>query len=338
MHYVGLDVHKKAISYCVKLSDGTIVREGSVRALRAELTGWALALPGPWSGAMEATLFSEWVFEHLQPMAAALAVGHPARMKAITAGKKKSDKLDARTIADLLRCDLLPPAYMLPAPLRELRRVLRYRNLLVRTEVKMKNKIAGLLMELGVDYERARLHGKKYFRRLLAEAGEIIPDSARHLLEFSRAEVETLQRMDRQLVSGLAKHPGVAERVARLTTIAGVGPIVALTWALEVGPPERLGGIAQAQSFCGLTAALRESAGKQTRGPLSKQRNAHLQTVLIEAAHLAPRYNPLLAEVYRRELERGNANRATLAVARKLVAYLLAADKGHQPRPAAVSA
>jgi transposase len=76
-----------------------------------------------------------------------------------------------------------------------------------------------------------------------------------------------------------------------------------------------------------LTSALDSSADKQQRGPISKQRNAHLQTVLIEAAKLAPRWNPQLAALHARELDRGNRNRATLAVARKLVAYLLAVDK-----------
>ena len=78
---------------------------------------------------------------------------------------------------------------------------------------------------------------------------------------------------------------------------------------------------------------MRESSGKQTRGPISKQRNVHLQTVLMEAAHLAPRWNPLLAEVKQREIQRGHRHRATLAVARKLVAFLMAADRGHQPHP-----
>ena len=84
-------------------------------------------------------------------------------------------------------------------------------------------------------------------------------------------------------------------------------------------------------SYCGLTSALNASADKQQRGPISKQRNAHLQTVLIEAAKLAPRWNPQLAAMHAKELERGNRNRATLAVARKLVAYLLAVDKSGKP-------
>ncbi len=76
-----------------------------------------------------------------------------------------------------------------------------------------------------------------------------------------------------------------------------------------------------------MCSAQRESAGKEKRGPISKQRNGHLQTILIEAAKLAPRRNPELAEVYLCELAKGNRNRATLAVARKIVAYMLAVDK-----------
>jgi transposase len=83
-------------------------------------------------------------------------------------------------------------------------------------------------------------------------------------------------------------------------------------------------------SYCGLTAALKSSAGKQQRGPISKQRNRWLQSTLIEAAKLAPRWNPQLAVLHARELEHGHRNRATLAVARKLVTYLLAVDKSGQ--------
>jgi transposase len=101
--------------------------------------------------------------------------------------------------------------------------------------------------------------------------------------------------------------------------------------ALEIADPHRFASVANAVSYCGLTAAFRSSAGKQQRGPISKQRNAWLQPVLIEAAKLAPRWNPQLAALHAHALQRGHPNRATLQVARKLVAYLLAVDKSGQP-------
>jgi transposase len=96
-----------------------------------------------------------------------------------------------------------------------------------------------------------------------------------------------------------------------------------------VGDVQRFSSIKKAVSYCGLCGAEKSSGSTIQRMPLSKQRNSHLQWVLIEAAKMAPRYSPELALVYDRERckGKGNVNRATLAVARKLVAYLVAVDR-----------
>ena len=148
------------------------------------------------------------------------------------------------------------------------------------------------------------------------------------LLRFNRQQIETLGKMDKGLIGMLQKHPLLVQRVAALRKIDGVGPITALTWALEIGTPERFGSIGKAQSYAGLTSAFWESAGKQKHGPISKQRNAHLQSALIEAAKLAPMHNETLKAIYQKHRARGaDDNVATLEVARKMVAYLLAADR-----------
>jgi len=229
----------------------------------------------------------------------------------------------------LVRCNLLPACYVAPARIRELRRLLRYRSLVVSESVRMKNKMAGLLMETGALYVKEKLHRKKYFASLLEELEEV-PESVIDLLRLSRGALEMFENTQKRLVRELLADPELTERVERLMTIPAVGEITALTWALEVGDPQRFPSCSDAMSYCGLTAALKSSAGKQQRGPISKQRNHWLQTTLIEAAKLAPRWNPQLAALHARELERGHRNRATLAVARKLVAYLLAVDKSGQ--------
>ncbi len=327
LYFVGLDVHKQVIAYCVLTASGAVVMEGKIPATRAALDELVRRLPQPWHGGLEATMFSHWILRELEPHAARLRMAHPARLKAITAGKKKSDRIDARTLAELLRCDLFPDCYIMPPELAALRRQLRFRRTLVNERVCFQNHVANLLMESGVEYDKGRLHGKRYFTQLMKEAPAIEPET-RPLLTFSRQQIESLHQMDRRLMRMLERHPDLVERVAELQTIDGVGPITALTWALEVGRPERFGSIRKALSYCGLTSALRESAGHQRRGPLSKQRNAHLQSVLIEAAHMAPLNNATLLAVRQKAVENGaNSNRAALAVARKLVAYLLAVDR-----------
>ena len=325
-YYIGLDIHKKIIAYCVKAIDGSLVDQGKIDADRQSLEAWVKGLPGPWIGAMEATMFTGWVYDFLKPHAITLKVAHPAMLKAITAAKKKNDRADAEKIADLLRVNLLPECYMLSEEIRELRRILRYRNHIVRTAVKMQNKMSGLLMEVGVTYSKRRLHGKKYFSELLERVDEI-PPSVKELLQLSRSGYEMFRSFQKRLVATLRTNQLIHDRVHRLMTIPGVGEMTALTWALEIGDTERFSSIRKAVSYCGLCSAQKESAGKEQRGPISKKRNKHLQTMLIEAAKLAPHWNEQLAIVHEQELKKGNRNRATLAVARKLVAYMLAVDR-----------
>lgn len=323
---IGLDIHKKMVAYCIKTMDGHLVDQGMVASDRTSLRAWVQQLPGPWMGAMEATIFTGWIYDFLAPHALELKVAHPEMLKAITAAKKKNDRADAEKIADLLRVNLLPECTMLPQEIRELRRILRYRNHLVRTAVTMQNKMAGLLMEVGAGYSKKRLRGRKYFHELLDRIDEI-PPSVKDLLKMSRSGFELFQTFQKRLVQTLRTNPMIRERVVRLMTIPGVGEVTALTWVLEIGPVARFGRIRQAVSYCGLCSAQRESAGKEQRGPISKKRNKHLQTILIEAAKLAPHWNPQLAAIHQRELSKGNRNRATLAVARRLVAYMMAVDK-----------
>jgi transposase len=174
-------------------------------------------LPQPWTAAMEATVFTGWIYDHMQPHTAALKVAHPLMLRAIAAAKRKNDRMDEQDLRLPAR-DFLPECYMAATAIRERRRTLRYRNLLVRQMVQMKNKISGLLMEAGVNYNKQRLHKAGYFRELLATN----PDS----------------------------------------------------------------------SYCGLCGAEKSSANTVQRTPLSKQRNKHLQTTLIEEAKMAPRYSP----------------------------------------------
>jgi transposase len=163
---------------------------------------------------------------------------------------------------------------------------------------------------------------------------EDVPSSVIDLLKMNRAGIDLFQQTQRRLIGALKNDAALKERVNRLMTIPAVGEVTALTWAVEIDEPSRFPSIDQAISYCGLCSGQNESAEKSYSGPISKQRNRYLQHVLVEAAKLAPRFSPQLAEVHERALERGNGNqnrsrnRATLEVARKLVAYLMAVDRG----------
>ena len=279
---------------------------------------------------MEATIFTGWIYDHLLPHAEKVKVAHPLMLRAIAAAKKKNDRIDAGKIADCLRCDFLPECHMASTEIRDRRRTLRYRNLVVKQMVQMKNRVSGLLMETGVSYNKQRLHKVGYFAELMS-TNEEVSESIRPLLKLSREMICRSQKLEYALVSSLERDPLLKERLRRLRTVPGSGA--------DHGPDlgsgdRRLSRVSLRSSRRSATAGLcgdeKSSADKVMRMPISKQRNKHIQRVLIEAAKLAPRECHELAVIRARELERGNPNRATLAVARKMVCYMLAVERRNQ--------
>src|SRR5258707_14760159 len=162
-------------------------------------------LPQPWTVVMEATIFTGWIHDHLRPHASEVKVAHPLMLRAIAAAKKKNDQVDASKIADCLRCDFLPECYMASTEIRDRRRTLRYRHLLVRQMVQMKNRVSGLLMETGVSHNKRQLHRVVYFRDLMA-SNENINESIRPLLQLSRETITRLGKTESALVRSLQRN------------------------------------------------------------------------------------------------------------------------------------
>lgn len=265
-HFVGLEVPKQVIAFWVKSQEGEIVSEGKLPATRSALSEWAQALPQPGHGAKEATWCSHWIYRHLEAYSERLEMGHPARRKAISAGPKKTDPIDARTIADLLRCHRFPSCWVISPELAGLRQHQRFRRLRVEETVRFKNHTAGLLMSAGVEYQRRQLHGKRYYQDLLPD-NQWISQELKPWLKFHRQQIETRHNMERRLLRMLQPHPQLQARAKALPQIDGVGLVTALTWILETGTPERCASIGAAVSYCGWSSALRESAGHARRGP-----------------------------------------------------------------------
>ena len=173
MYYIGLDVHRRTISYCVKDAAGRVQMEGKIGSSRRELDAWIKNLPQPRTIAMEATIFTGWIYDYLLPHAEKVKVAHPLMLRAIAAAKRKNDKIDAGKIADCLRCDFLPECHMASTEIRDRRRTLRYHGLLVKQMVQMKNRVSWLLLEKGVTDTKRRLHKVGCFAELMSGNKEI---------------------------------------------------------------------------------------------------------------------------------------------------------------------
>ena len=169
---------------------------------------------------------------------------------------------------------------MTSTEIRDRRRTLRYRGLLVKQMVQMKNRISGLLIKTGASFNKQRLHKVGYFTELMSGNEEI--DRVRLLLKLSRETINRSQKLDYALVSSLERDPLLAERLKRLRTVPGVGPITALTWVLEIGDVVRFQSIKQA--MCS------SENHSQARLPLKAGANFVRYIACRSRAHLAARF------------------------------------------------
>jgi len=215
MIYVGIDLHRKRSEIAALDEQGTELLSRRVandpdalKAILAEL-GTELQV------ALEATYGWEWLADLLEQEGHELHLSHPLRTKAIAAARVKTDAVDARTLAHLLRADLLPEAYVAPRELRDLRDLLRHRVVLTRMRSALKNRVHALLARQGLQNEHADLFGasgrrfltqldlREPTRRRLDSLLSLIDDFHREI-ELAKREIDTLARRDHASKSSLS--------------------------------------------------------------------------------------------------------------------------------------
>jgi transposase len=185
---------------------------------------------------------------------------HPLRCKAIASARLKNDKVDAAILAQLLRADLLPEAWIAPAEVRQLRALLRHRTGLVRLGTQQRNRIHAVVADLGYDRSGSYLSGPG--RGWLA--GLDLPPVSREIVADCLAPVTG--RIDGEL----RQHAKADPRVKTLTTLPGVGEFTALVMLAEIGDISRFGSARKLASWAELTPTVRGSDLKVRHGHISK--------------------------------------------------------------------
>jgi transposase len=316
MHSVGIDLHRKRSHVAVLDGEGRELRSRRIvndpevfLALLAEIDGECRV-------ALEATYGWEWLAELLEDAGYELHLAHPLRTKAIASARVKTDAVDARTLAHLLRSDLLPEAYIAPRELRDLRDLLRHRVALTRMRAALKNRVGAILAKYGIARPYSDLFGPGG-RRFLAEL-ELREGPRRRLDsllspidDFTREIETTSQEIDRRA----RRDPYVDV----LCQIRGIGRYLALLIVAEIGDITRFPDARHLCAWAGLTPTVRSSDGKARLGRISHQGSPALRWALIEAAHHAPRGAGPLRDAYDRIAKRRGSNVAKVAVARKIL-------------------
>ena len=148
--YVGMDVHRKRSQIAVLDAAGDEQRNRNVPNDPVKLVPILGVLPPGTPVAFEAAYGWGWLVELLEELELEPHLVHPSRCKAIASARLKNDKVDARTLAQLLRADLLPEAWIAPPEIRDLRALLRHRASLVRLATGLKNRVHAVLADRGI--------------------------------------------------------------------------------------------------------------------------------------------------------------------------------------------
>jgi transposase len=338
MVYVGLDVHRKRTQVAIMDDSGKQIANRNVTNDPGQLMPLLAALEPGTPVAFESAYGWGWVAELLDDLGLKPHLAHARNCKAIASARLKNDKVDAATLAHLLRTDLLAEAHIASQEVRDLRRTLRHRVTLVRFSTRLKNRVHAVLADDGV-----ALPGPlwtKPGREWLADLD--LPDAKRAVVNDCTSLIDDLAAITASLEKDIRAAAKQDRRVAALKTIHGVGDITAMTLVAEIDDVFRFPSPRKLCAWAGLTPTVRNSDIKVRHGHISKQGSVWVRWVMIEAAHIA-KTKPPFAAPFATIAHRRGKKIATVAVARKLLTkcyFVLkhASDSAQQTNTREVSA
>ncbi|HEV8648374.1 MAG TPA: IS110 family transposase [Actinomycetes bacterium] len=313
--YVGMDVHRKRSQVAIVDDAGIQQRNRNLPNDPAKLVPILGTLaPGTPVG-FEAAYGWGWLVELLEELELEPHLVHPSRCKAIASARLKNDKVDAATLAQLLRADLLPEAWIAPQATRDLRALLRHRASLVRLSTCLKNRVHAVLADRGIGEDRGLWTGPG--RAWLAALE--LPPTPRAIIEDCCGLLDALAtpigRLEREIAALAKPDP----RVQALMALPGVGRLTAMTLVAEIGDISRFPTARKLCAWAGLTPQVRNSDRKIRHGHITKQGSPWVRGILQEAAQTAKRH-PMFAPAYGQLARRRGTNIATVAIARRLLA------------------
>jgi transposase len=327
MHFIGVDLHKQTISVCVVVRAADRRRVVARRSLRCDqpetITAFFAKLK-PFQLTVEATSSYEWFVALLEPLAERVVLAHPKKLRVIAESTRKTDKLDAQTLAEFLALDMIPAAYRPSARLRAHRALVRQRQYVQRRITSLKTRLRHILSHSNADAKNLfTIAGQAYLKELKLSASDRFV--VEQLLESWRHFQSQLRAMNAHLAE-FAQSAPEAEREARqvLETIPCVGPVTVDVVLSELGDVRRFRSAKQAAAYAGLAPGIRESAGRTKQLGITKEGSGLLRWVLIETAWRLVGKTRRWGLVYEQLKVRTGGKKAIVAVARRVLGVMVA--------------
>jgi len=326
--YLGIDIHKRYAQVAVMNEPGELVEE--VRVENANLDDLAQRYAGA-KAAIEATSNYYHIYDTLSEQLD-VTVAHPKKLNLIADTDKKTDRVDAKELARMVRLNSVPESYVPTDEIREARALVRGRQKLVENRTEYANKIHGLLSDHGITQKVKPLSvkGREFLRELS------LPTPWDTLLESYIEMIETLTDEIAQLDEAIEERAGSLKETQLLMSIPGVSYYSALMIYAELGEIDRFDRDKEAVSYVGLNPVIRESSDSRFEGGISKRGSGRVRWILVQCAQTAVHTcnDEYLSRFYDRLAGKKGSQKAIVATARKLLVsiyHMLDRDEVYDP-------
>jgi transposase len=312
MYYSGIDQHKRDSFITTYDSDGTVVKQARVRNSPLLIRSYFAEFPGPHKAVVESTGSWYWLADLLQKHNVELTLAHATRLKAISAAKVKTDKVDSNILAMLLRADLIPEAHKISSDMRGPRDLMRTRLRLISKGASCKNSIERLCEKFNVT--------------TISELDELYQLQAKDHLD----QIDLLERKIHTIECTLHPYLIPNEDIQRLLWIPGIGKISAFTIYTEIDGIERFPSAKQFFSYCRLVPGADNSAGKNRHRSGSKAGNCYLKLAFSHAGVRAVQYYPEIKAFYKAKVRRKPVRIARTLVSLEIARIVYHVLKNHE--------
>lgn len=324
MLYVGLDVASKSSYVYVVDRRGKRVESKEIptdkpgyRQYFRKLKDKGLVV------AVEAGGHTRWIHDLLSKLGIDVYVVNPNKVKLIAETKRKTDKVDAKVLAELLRIDGLPERiHVVEGDSRELRDLLRARQQLVKSATSLMNHLRGLLRQEGVKLKAEAFSEAGIFDGL--QKRKDIPLHLKTVIESYQRSIEELLKERKQLDDEIKKYKN--KDIELLKSVPGVGEVTSKTIYAAIDTVKRFGSAKKLTSYCGLVPSVRSSGERTDYGHITREGRSEVRRVAIQGAHAVLRSKSMesgpLRAWHERVAKRRGFKTALVGLARKLISIM----------------
>ncbi|QDP02894.1 IS110 family transposase [Thalassotalea sp. PS06] len=321
--YGGIDLHSNNCVIAIvngngeklltkRLDNDLTVIQSFLKPYKNDLTGLVV----------ESTFNWYWLVDALMEDGFQMHLANPSAIQQYSGLKHADDKTDARWLAEMLRLDVLPEGYIYPKEMRSVRDLMRKRMDIVQQSTKNLLSIQSCYMRhLGYkpSSNKIKQMAQCFEETNIDDINQTFSSAHTSTAVYSNlALLRCAQQQIKHIESQVLKQVSLSPEFRLLTSIDGIGKVLALTIMLETGTIERFASAGNFASYCRCVNGSRTSNGKKKGSTNIKNGNRYLAWAFIEAANFAMRYNPAIKKYYQRKLARTNRNIALKTVAHKL--------------------